>query len=47
MLKFEESMAGMTVEQKEEVIAKYIDLNRKAISGLDFKIVLARSMANY
>ena len=47
MLKFEESMAGMTVEQKEEVIAKYIDINRKAISGLDFKIVLARSMANY
>ena len=47
MLKFEESMSGMTVEQKEEVIAKYIDLNRKAISGLDFKIVLARSMANY
>lgn len=47
MLKFEESIAGMSVAEKEEVIAKYIDLNRKAVSGLDFKIVLARAMANY
>ena len=47
MLKFEESMAGMSVEEKEVVIARYIDLNRKAISGLDLKIVLARAMANY
>lgn len=47
MLRFEESIAGMSVAEKEEVIAKYIDLNRKAVSGLDFKIVLARAMANY
>lgn len=47
MLKFEANMAGMSVSEKEVVIAKYIDLNRKAISGLDFKIVLARAMANY
>ena len=47
MLKFEESMAGTSVEEKEVVIARYIDLNRKAISGLDLKIVLARAMANY
>lgn len=47
MLKFEESIAPLSVAEKEEVIAKYIDLNRKAISGLDFKIVLARAMANY
>ena len=47
MLKFEEQLATLTVEEKEEAIARYIDLNRKVLSGLDFKIVLARAMANY
>lgn len=47
MLKFEEQLATMTVEEKEEAIARYIDLNRKVLSGLDFKVVLARAMANY
>ena len=40
-------LKGMTVEQKEEAIAAYIDINRKAVSGLDLQIVLARAMANY
>ncbi len=47
MLKFEEQLSSLTVPQKEDAIARYIDLNRKAISGLDFKIVLTRAMANY
>ena len=47
MLKFEEQLATLTVEQKEKAIARYIDLNRKVLSGLDFKVVLARAMANY
>ncbi|MCI6161537.1 MAG: hypothetical protein PUH24_09125 [Prevotellaceae bacterium] len=47
MEKFEETLSTMTVAEKEEAIAKYIDLNRKAISGLDFKLVLARAIANY
>ena len=47
MLKFEESIAHMSVAEKEVVIAKYIDLNRKVVSGLDLKIVLTRAMANY
>ena len=47
MLKFEEQLATMTVAEKEKAIARYIDLNRKVLSGLDFKIVLARAMANY
>ena len=47
MLKFEEQLATLTVEEKEEAIARYIDLNRKVLSGLDFKVVLARAMANY
>lgn len=47
MLKFEEQLSTLTVPEKEEAIARYIDLNRKAIAGLDFKIVLARAIANY
>ena len=47
MLKFEEQLATLTVEEKEEAIARYIDQNRKVLSGLDFKVVLARAMANY
>lgn len=47
MLKFEEQLATLTVEEKEEAIARYIDLNRKVLLGLDFKVVLARAMANY
>lgn len=47
MLKFEERIATLSIEEKEQAIAQYIDLNRKAISGLDFKVVLARAMANY
>ena len=47
MDKFIQRLKGMTVEQKEEAIAAYIDINRKAVSGLDLQIVLARAMANY
>ena len=47
MEKFEEALSTLTVPEKEEAIARYIDLNRKSISGLDFKLVLARAVANY
>jgi len=47
MLKFEERISTLSVDEKERAIAQYIDLNRKVLSGLDFKIVLARAMANY
>ena len=47
MLKFETQLATLSVAEKEQAIARYIDLNRKVLSGLDFKIVLARAMANY
>ena len=47
MLKFEDNLSALTVEQKEEAIAYYIDFNRKVLSGLDLKVVLARAMANY
>lgn len=47
MEKFEEKLATMTIPEREVAIARYIDLNRKAISGLDFKIILVRAIANY
>lgn len=47
MLLFEERLKSLTVKEKEHAIALYIDLNRKAIRSLDWKIVLTRAMANY
>ena len=47
MLKFEEKLASLSVTEKEKAIAKYIDLNRKALDGLDLKMILVRSVANY
>ena len=32
MLKFEDNLSALTVEQKEEAIAYYIDFNRKVLS---------------
>ncbi len=47
MERFITRLSGFSVPQKEEAIARYIDLNRKIIDGLDWKIILARSIANY
>lgn len=35
------------VEEKQEAIARYLDFNRNALKGLDFRMVLARAIANY
>lgn len=47
MERFEARLRGLTIAEREEAIARYIDLNRRSVSGLDCKIVLARAMANY
>lgn len=47
MERFEEQLAHLSVAQKESAIARYIDLNRKVLNGLDLKLVLARAIANY
>lgn len=47
MENFEKAISTLTVPEKEVAIARYIDLNRKVLSGLDLKILLARSIANY
>lgn len=47
MENFEKAISTLSVPEKEVAIARYIDLNRRVLSGLDFKIILARSIANY
>ncbi len=47
MMRFEDSLSKLSVPEKEKAIAKYIDLNRKAISGLDWKMIIVRAAANY
>lgn len=42
MLRFEEHLKDFSLDEKEQAIARYFDLNRKAASGLDLKIILAR-----
>lgn len=47
MEKFEEKLSTLSLTEKEEAVARYIDLNRKVLSGLDFMMVLSRAIANY
>lgn len=47
MLRFEERLRALTLAEREQALARYIDLNRHALDGLDLKIVLTRAMANY
>jgi len=44
---FEERLQTLSMPEKERAIARYIDLNRKVLNGLDFKMVLVRAIANY
>nr|MBP7473470.1 hypothetical protein [Prevotella sp.] len=47
MDRFIERLSMLTIPEREEAIARYIDLNRKVLDGLDLKMVLARAVANY
>lgn len=47
MERFAARLAMLSLPQKEDAIARYIDLNRKIVDGLDWKMVLVRAMANY
>lgn len=47
MLRFEEHLQDFSLDEKEQAIARYYDLNRKAANGLDLQIILVRAMANY
>lgn len=45
--KFEARMKTLTVPQREEAMARYIDLNRKVIKDLSWRMLVARAIANY
>lgn len=45
--KFEARLGQLDIPHKEEAIALYIDLNRKVIKDLDWKMLIARAMANF
>ena len=47
MQKFEESLVQLSVADQEEAVARYIDRNRKAVAEMDWRMLLARAMANY
>ena len=47
MYRFEDQLKTLSIPEREEAIARYIDLNRKVLSGLDFRMIVARAMANY
>ena len=47
MYRCEDQLKTLSIPEREEAIARYIDLNRKVVSGLDFRMIVARAMANY
>lgn len=47
MMLFEEKLSTMSDKEQQEAIAKYIDLNRRVIDGIDWKIIAARALSNY
>ena len=47
MERFIGHLKTLDIAGKEQAIARYIDFNRKAVSGLDLKLVLTRAYANY
>ena len=47
MEKFELRLQQLDIPEREEAIARYIDLNRKVVASLDWRMLLARSIANY
>lgn len=47
MTRFEQRLRELPLPQREQALARYIDLNRHSIDGLDWKLVVARAMADY
>lgn len=45
--KFEARMRTLSVPQREEAMARYIDLNRKVVKDLSWRMLVARAIANY
>lgn len=45
--KIEARIQQLSVEEREKAMARYIDLNRKVIANVDWRMLIARAMANY
>ena len=45
--KFEARAQQFDIPEREEAFARYIDLNRKVIKNLDWRMLIARAIANY
>lgn len=45
--KFEENLHNLDIPQRERALAQYIDLNRQVVDMLDWRQLVARSIANY
>jgi hypothetical protein len=45
--KLEAHLQRLTVPEREEALARYIDLNRKVTANLDWSMLVARAIANY
>lgn len=45
--KFEARMKTLDVPLREEAMARYIDLNRKVVKDLSWRMLVARAIANY
>lgn len=45
--KVERQIETLTVPRREKAMARYIDRNRKVVANLDWRMLIARSMANY
>ena len=45
--KFEARIRTLSVPQREEAMARYIDLNRKVVKDLSWRMLVARAIANY
>ena len=45
--KLEERLKQLTIPEREEALAHYIDLNRKVVKNLDWRMLITRAMANF
>lgn len=45
--KFEAKVKTLAIPEREQAIAMYIDLNRRVIKDLDWRMLVARSIANF
>lgn len=45
--KLEDRLRQLTIPEREEALARYIDLNRKVVKNMDWRMLVTRAMANF